>query len=148
MIKNLKKSQDFEKKADSYVQKNKHRKAVESYLKALEQDNSRLELYDKAISAFDKFKTDWTEADFAFSLDLTLRRQEAADPIFKRVHARHDPQNKEIHKLIGELLKAPSTEEETLHVEGIKAFGDKAVYPLIEHLLGFKMVGKLKQKKP
>jgi tetratricopeptide (TPR) repeat protein len=147
MIKNLKKSQSFEKKADAHVQKNQYRKAVENYLKALEYDNARLDLYDKAISSFDQFKEDWTEDDFAFSMDLTLRRQEASDPLFKRLHARHEPHNKEIHKLIGELLKAQSAEEETRHVEAIKNFGDNAVYPLIEHLLAFKMVGKLRNSK-
>lgn len=147
MIKNLKKSQSFEKKADGHVQKKHYRKAVENYLKALEYDNSRLDLYDKAISSFDQLKEDWTEDDFAFSMDLTLRRQEAADPLFKRLHARHEPHNKEIHKLIGSLLKAQSAEEETQYVEAIKNFGDNAVYPLIEHLLAFKMVGKLVKKK-
>lgn len=147
MVKNLKKSQSFEKKADAHAQKNQDRNAVKNYLKALEYDDSRLDLYDKAVSAFDKFKATWTEDDFAFSMDLTLRRQEAADPMFKRLHARHEPHNKEIHKCIGELLKAQSTEEETQHVESIKAFGDHAVYPLIEHLLAFKMVGKLVKKK-
>lgn len=147
MTKNLKKSQSFEKKADAHVQKKRYRKAVENYLKALEYDNSRLDLYDKAISSFDQFKEDWTENDFAFSMDLTLRRQEAADPLFKRLHARHEPHNKEIHKLIGALLKAQNAEEETQHVEAIKNFGDNAVYPLIEHLLAFKMVGNLRKKK-
>lgn len=140
------KARVLELKGDKALSKNKTRKALKYYDDALEYDLTRLELYDKIIDTHKLFQDEWDESDFAYNLAITMKKQEVEDPTFKRLHARHEPEYKEVAVLIKNLLDAKDSAEETQAVEKIREFDGDAVYPLIDAVLGFKEFGKIKKK--
>lgn len=137
----------LENKADQLRARGKHKKAFELYSEALELDENREELYDKLISVHTEFQDEWTEDDFAINVHLSMRKQEIVDPTFKRLHAKHEPEYKDISLLIRKMLDAKDSKTETRCIEAIHAFGDQAIYPLVDFLLGFKTVTLKKKKK-
>lgn len=141
------KARILENKGDQFQDKGKMQKAFDHYQKALELDPQRIELYDKLIDLHKLYVDDWTEDDFAYNVYLTMQKQEVLDPTFKRLHAQHEPEYKDVSKLIRKLLDAKTSKTETKYVEAIKEYGDHAIYPLIDILLGFKQVTQGKAKK-
>lgn len=144
--KNIAKAKKLEDKGDLYRRRNQHQKAFKAYQQALDLDESRLTLYDKIISLHKEYSQNWTEEDFAYNLWLTMKRQEIENPVFKRIHARSDPEFKEVRQLITKMLKAKTDNEETKIVEKIAAFGQHAIYPLIDFILGFKQISRQKKE--
>lgn len=140
------KARVLELKGDKALSKNKNRKALQFYDQALEYDDQRLELYDKIISTHKLFEDEWEESDFAYNLALTMKKQEVEDPTFKRLHARHEPEYKDVAVLIKDLLEAKEAGTETEAIEKIREYEGHAVYPLIDAILGFKEFGKIKKK--
>lgn len=140
-------SRRLELKGDLFYQKKNLKKAIGEYQKALDLDEKRLELYDKIIKVHGENTRDWTENDFAYTVSLTMQKQEILNPTFKRIHARAEPEFKEIHKLIKQMWQADAQESETASVEQIVRHGEKAVYPLADFILNFKELQKtLKDK--
>lgn len=142
------KARKLEDKGDLYKSRNKHQKAFAAYQKALDLDDTRLELYDKLIKLHEEYNDNWTEDDFAYNLHLTMKKQEVVNPIFRRINARQDPEFKEVRRLIKKMLDAKTDEEETKFVEEIVAYEFDALYPLIDFILSFKELGKRKDPKP
>ncbi|MBF0105898.1 MAG: hypothetical protein HQM16_11285 [Deltaproteobacteria bacterium] len=139
------KSRVLEIKGDKLNEQKKFKKAFEHYQQALELDEGRLELYDKLIKVHEEFIKDWTNDDFSYNVHLTMRKQEVMDPTFKRLNARHEPEYKAITQLVNNMLNAKDREIETRFVEEIVGQGPCALYPLIDFILGFKAVGKIKR---
>lgn len=144
--KNQAKSRVLEHKGDQLAQKGKLEKAIQCYEQALELDLKRVELYDKLLSLHEKLIDHWEEEDFAYNLELTMRKQEILDPAYKRIHARLNPEFKNTIDKIKLMLSASSSEIETRYVEEIVGLGNQALYPLIDFLLSFKEIGKRKKK--
>lgn len=143
--KNQAKSRVLENKGDTLVKKDKFKKAFECYEAALLLDENRIELYDKIIALHEKLIDKWSEEDFAYNLELTMRKQEIVDPTFKRLNSRHKPEYKNVLNIIKKMLAAQNAENETVQVEEIVACGEDALYPLIDFILGFKEIGKRKK---
>lgn len=133
-----KKAQRCEEKGDQLAKKGLPKKALEHYLTALELNTASLSLYDKVIKAHDALKAEWTNEDFAKSLDWTMKKQELANPALKRLHAKLTPEWQEISQHIQRVMSAKTNEDETAGIEKIHAYGDRAIYPLIEILLAIK----------
>ena len=144
--KNRSKSRVLENKGDSLFKKDKLNKAFECYEQALVLDEDRVELYDKLISLHEKLISDWNDEDFAYNLHLTMRKQEIIDPTFKRLHARHEPEYKNVLTLIKKMLAANNAESETIEVEAIMNYGAEAIYPLVDFILGFKQLVTSRKK--
>lgn len=136
-----------ELKGDEWRAKGNLKKALEAYRKALADDATRVALYDKLLSLLDDNKGAWSEEDFADSVYLTMKRQELLDPTFKRIHARSEPDFAEITKLIKKMFAADCQAAETDCVEKIAAYGDAAVYPLLDFLIAFKELSQKAGKK-
>ncbi len=136
----------LEHKGDKFLKTNKDKKAFESYQKALDLNPERIALYDKLISLHEQYSDNWTDEDFGYNLSLTMKKQELVNPLFKRIHARLEDEYKEVGKLIKKMFDAKTEATETKNVEEIVSRGEDALYPLIDYLLGFKEVGKIKQK--
>lgn len=136
-----------ELKGDQWRARGNSKKALEAYRKALEDDDSRVALYDKLLSLLDENKGTWSEEEFTDSVYFTMKRQELLDPTFKRIHARSDPDFAEVTKLIKKLFAANEQALETDCVEKIASYGEGAVYPLLDFLLTFKDLGKRAAKK-
>lgn len=133
-----KKAQISEEKGDQLAKKGRAKKALEHYLAALELNKASPSLYDKVIKAHDELKAEWTNEDFAKSLDWTMKKQELANPALKRLHAKLTPEWQEISQHIQRVMSAKTGEDETAGIEKIHAYGDRAIYPLIEILLAIK----------
>lgn len=140
--KNITKSLSLELKGDTHVQKGKQQKAHECYQQALDLNPERVELYDKLLASHNASKDKWTEEDFVFNLELTMKKQELLDPTFKRVHARHEPEFREIAQLIKKMILEKDATRETRIVEEIISYGVNALYPLIDALLAIKQLPK------
>jgi hypothetical protein len=131
-----------EAQGDKHRAKKNFKKAVDSYRKAIEVNDAREALYDKLLTVMEEFSEAWTEEDFALNVYCTMRKQELADPTFKRIHARAEPQAAQVADLVKKMLSAKSQDEETKYVEAIAEYGELAVYPLIDFILLFKEMGK------
>lgn len=129
-------------KGDKYAQKGKFKAALKQYRRAQELDPDNLFLYDKLIETHKIIKTEWTDKDFAESLAWTMQKQELENPKFKRVHARMEPEWKEITQLIQRMMQVEDEKTEVDLVEQIVAYEDLALYPLIEVILSFKELQK------
>lgn len=133
--KKLNKAFVLENKGDAYFAKNKFKKALDCYEEALELNETRVELYDKLIKLHEAATDTWTEEDFSYNLALTMKKQELVDPTLKRIHARSEPNFREITHLIQKMLKASDTQTQTDYVEAIVAYETEALYPLIDMML-------------
>jgi hypothetical protein len=145
--KNIDKARVLEVKGDKFVQKNKDEKAFECYQQALELDENRLELYDKLQDLHSKYSDGWDEDDFAYSVYITMKKQEVVDPTFKRIHAQSSPEYHDTLKIIKKMIHAKTRATETKYVEEIFALGEDAIYPLIDHVLSIKSLGEKIQAK-
>lgn len=135
---NKEKARQFEEGGDQFLKKGSDEKAFESYKEALGLDPSRPELYDKIIALHEKYSKNWTDDDFAYNLSLTLKKQELLDPVYKRINARVTPEFSKVIALIKKFMATQVRDEETKHIEEIVAYGEKAIYPLIDFLLNLK----------
>lgn len=144
--KNTDPSRIQELKGDEFLKKNQDKKAFEAYKKALELDDTRLDLYDKVTKLHEKYSDNWDNADFAYNLFLTMKKQEIVDPTFKRIHASQEPESKEISEEIKKMFHAKTREIETNHVEKVVSYGAPALYPLINFLLGLKELAQINRK--
>lgn len=124
--------------AEQLVKKAQYEEALALYETLLGSRPADVELIDLLLSTHDKITRAWTEEDFAKNMGWAMMKKELLDPAFKRIHDRLRPENKEIQKLILQLIKAKNNADETACVEQIKNYGGAAVYPLIDALLSFK----------
>ena len=136
------KAVDLEKTGDRHTAKNQWHKAYACYHRAMELDNSRTHLLDKLLKTLDEMKEDWTEEHFVHSVHWQMLKQEAQDPTFRRIHARAEPEFKEIIELAKKMLSADLPGQETEFAEKIVAHGELALYPLIDLLLTFKEMSR------
>lgn len=132
-------------KGDRLFRQKKFKKALAEYQLANEMDPDNTSLYDKMIAAHMEVKDEWTDEDFANSLSWTMKKQELQNPALKRVHARMTPEWEEVNTLIKKLLLTQSEDEENAALAQIVNHGEKAVYPLLEVVLGLKKINPLKQ---
>ncbi len=140
-------AQNLEKKGDDYFIKKKYHEAAKAYDEALKLDPARLELYDKLITAHEKFADKWTEDDFAFNLELVMRKQEAENPAYRYINARPTPEFKASKALVTKLLKETDLENETKLISDILAHKEMAVYALLDAVMDFKHLATNLKKK-
>lgn len=133
-------------KGDKAANKGKHKKALKHYRKAQELDPEHIPVYDRLIETHKKIEREWTDEDFALSLAWTMQKQELEDPRLKLIHAKLEPEWKEVSTLIQKMLSAEDEESETAAIEQISSYGNDALYPLIDALLMFKEIGRKVKK--
>lgn len=80
----------------------------------------------------------WNEEDFVSAVTDAMAEQEKDDPKFKRLHARHTPEYKNVSQLIQKLMLAKDETQETQITEEIHSHGENALYPLLDFVLHFK----------
>lgn len=136
------KSDHFEQKAHGFFQKQNYRQAYEAYKKALFYNESKTHIYEQLLKTMDHFKEAWSETDFVENIYWTMQQKEILDPTFKRIHAQSEPEYPHIKALIHKLIKASNSEIETQVVEDIVAYGENALYPLIDHILHIKEISQ------
>ena len=127
-------SSKLEAKADRLAEKNKPDQALNLYREASLANPENAALYDKMIEIKATLQGEWTEEDFAESLDWTLKQQEIENPELKKIYESLSPEYLEIRQLITQLLITEPELREPL-VSRIKKFEAKAVQPLIDTLL-------------
>lgn len=132
------KAQAKEKKGDQHYAKGEFTKALKAYRAAQELDPDHPDIYDKLVETHGKNSLTWSPEDFALSLDWTMKKQELADPKFKRLHAKLEPEWKEIADLIGQMMRTTDEKKETELVEQIFFYKERAIYPLVEIILSLK----------
>lgn len=136
--------QKLVEKGDKYFTQKKYKKALEKYQRANELDPDNKSVYEKMIAAHLEVKDEWTDLDFANSVSWTMKKQELENPSLKRIHARMTPEWDEINSLIKTLLLAGNEEDESQTINHILSHGEKALYPLLEFVLGIKKINPLK----
>lgn len=142
------KAKTFASKGDKLFAKKKFRAAYDFYKKAFFFDETSLALCEKLIKVMDEFKDDWSEEDFVENVYWAMRSKELSDPTFKRIHFRAEPEFQAVTRLVQNMLKANTKETETKAVEAIVAYGEKALYPLIEFILTFKNLAQKNKTSP
>ncbi|MDO8519508.1 MAG: hypothetical protein Q7T11_05035 [Deltaproteobacteria bacterium] len=80
-----KKRQSAEQKGDAQFRKKKFREALKHYRKAATRKPNEPVLYGKLVKTLDQIKGDWTEKEFAESLDWTMKEQELKHPEARRI---------------------------------------------------------------
>lgn len=136
------KSRREEYNGDQYFNREKFKKAMNCYRKAVGLDPEHLPLYEKLIQTQTKLGKELNDEEFAESLGWTMKKQELENPGMKRVHAQLEPEWNEIVELIKQMMNETDEMKETHWVEKIADYGTLSVYPLIEILLSFKKLGK------
>lgn len=134
-------------KGDKELKKGKPEKALKHYREAQKLNPEEVSVYDKLIESLNQSSSEWTKAEFAESLQWTMKKQELEDPRFKRVHASLEPEWQKITTLIKNMLGEKDKKKETEIVEKIVAFETTALYPLVETLLSFKHLSEKRKKK-
>lgn len=123
---------------DTHRDQKKYKKALSSYETALKIDPKQASIYDRLIETHQMLDHQWTDEDFTKSLEWTMKKQELENPQIKRIHAKLAPEWKKIIELIERLLQSLDETADTVIIERIASYGERAVYPLIEALLSIK----------
>lgn len=91
MKKKKTKAETAEEKGDKAYAKKKYARALGHYRKAQKSNPGNAAIYEKLVNAHRQKPGEWTEADFAESLEWTMKKQELENPSLKKVHERLDP---------------------------------------------------------
>jgi hypothetical protein len=129
-----KKAKRLEAKGDKLKGRNKPKDALKAYRESREADPENPSIYDKLIEIKSTLEDSWSEEDFSESMEWTMKKQELENPGLKDVYESLSPEYGEIKQLIAKMLQTPPEIREPL-IERIKAFGGKAVRPLLDILL-------------
>ncbi len=128
------KAAKLEKKGDEFLSKHEYEKALNAYREASTLNPESPSLYEKLVNAQSRLEGDWNENDFIENISWVMKKQEIEIPEIKNLHETLDPEYAQIKKLVGSLLGA-APEEQTLLIEKIKRYGEKAILPLLHTLL-------------
>ncbi len=128
------KADKLEKKGDHFLDKHQYEKALKAYRDASELNPESPSLYEKLVNAQSRLEGDWNENDFIENISWVMKKQEIDTPEIKNLHETLNPEYAQIKKLIAHLLSAPP-EEKAADIERIKAYGEKAVLPLLHTLI-------------
>ncbi|HBF12725.1 MAG TPA: hypothetical protein DDW49_04955 [Deltaproteobacteria bacterium] len=124
------------KKGDKHFSKGEFDKAYIHYRQA-HSAKPTPETLDKLITSHKQKEAKWTEEDFLENLTLTMQKQEMENPSIKRVHARFDEDFKKVTELIKKIL-IQNDEEAEITLNEIVAYGEKALYPLLDFIVAIK----------
>lgn len=140
-------AQNLERNGDDYFIKKKYHEAAKAYDEALKLEPTRIELYDKLITAHEKYADKWTEDDFAFNLELVMRKQEIENPAYRYINARPTPEFKASKALVTKLLRETNAEHEAKLIGEILSHKEIAVYALLDAVMDFKQLAANLKKK-
>lgn len=135
-------AQNLEAKGDRLRKKKSYQQALEAYRQAQTLNPLRVELYDKLIECHGHVADQFNDQDFAETLSWTMQKQELEHPRLKRVHAHFAPEWKDVSGLIHKMILSADDAQVDDLVEKIVAYGEKALYPLVDLVLRLKSMGK------
>lgn len=138
------------KKGDKFSKAGKFKKALAEYKKAKDLDPNSAKLYDKLVKTHEKATKEWDAEDIVESVGWVMEKQELENPEIKITHAKLSPEWNLVTEKIQKLICSGTEAEEFKTIEEISAFGDKAIYPLVDAILQIKkgLIGKSKCQTP